>query len=83
MINLSACPRCHGAILDYGVPLTDSPLCLTCGWRRADVSPEVKAEVEAHRGKTFIGDRFMRQIIGTGKPSPSGWEREKRKKERE
>ncbi len=83
MITLQACPRCGGAVLDYGSPFADSPLCLTCGWRRPEISPEIQAEVDAHMGKPFLEDRYVHRHIGTGKPPLSGWEREKRRRERE
>ncbi len=82
MISLSACPRCKGPVLDYGSPIADSPLCITCGWRQAKVSPEVQAEVEAHLGKNYMEDRYSHRQIGTGKPPLSGWEREKRRRAR-
>ena len=82
MITPAACPRCRGAILDYQFELADSPLCIVCGWRRPDVSPEIRAEVETHLGRALIGNQRKRRI-GSGKPPPSGWEREKRRRERE
>ena len=83
MIELDACVRCGGAILDYSSPITDSPMCITCGWRKVSVPADVQAEVEAHMGKTFMEDRYTHKQIGTGKPPLSGWEREKRRRERE
>lgn len=83
MITLADCPRCGGAVLDYASPLADSPLCITCGWRRAKVSPEIQAEVDSHIGKAFMEDRYSHKQIGTGKPPLSGWEREKRRRARE
>lgn len=82
-MNLSECPRCGGAVLDYASPDADSPLCLTCGWRRAEIPAEVRAEVEEHIGKAYMDDRYSHRQIGTGKPPLSGWEREKRRRERE
>lgn len=82
MIALEDCPRCGGAVLDYRSPITDSPLCITCGWRRAEISAEVLAEVEAYKGKPYMEDRYTHKQIGTGKPPLSGWEREKRRRER-
>lgn len=83
MITLDDCPRCGGAVLDYSSPIADSPLCLTCGWRRAQISAEVQSEVDSHLGKAFMEDRYSHRQIGTGKPPLSGWEREKRRRERE
>ena len=83
MITLYACPRCNGAVLDYSSPLADSPLCITCGWRRPEVPPDIQAEVEAHMGKTFMEDRYKHRQIGTGKPPLSGWDREKRRRARD
>ena len=83
MINLSACPRCNGPVLDYSSPVADSPLCITCGWRQAKIPPEVQAEVDAHQGKSYMEDRYAHRQIGTGKPPLSGWEREKRRRARD
>ncbi len=83
MISLDSCKKCGGAVIDYASPITDSPMCITCGWRRVEVSPEVQAEVEAHLGKAFMDDRYSHKQIGTGKPPLSGWEREKRRRQRE
>jgi hypothetical protein len=83
MITLDACPRCGGAILDYGTPIADSPMCITCGWRKVNVPQDVIDEVEEHMGKAFMEDRYTHKQIGTGKPPLSGWEREKRRRERE
>lgn len=82
MIELDACQRCGGAIIDYSSPIADSPMCITCGWRKVTVPTDVQAEVEAHLGKTFMEDRYTHKQIGTGKPPLSGWEREKRRRER-
>ena len=83
MITLQACPRCGGAVLDYRSPIADSPLCITCGWRRPEVPPNIQAEVEAHLGKSFMEDHYKHKQIGTGKPPLSGWEREKRRRLKE
>ena len=82
-ITLQACPRCGGAVLDYRSPIADSPLCITCGWRRPEVPPNIQAEVEAHLGKSFMEDHYKHKQIGTGKPPLSGWEREKRRRLKE
>ncbi len=81
MITLNACPRCSGAILDFGSPNVDGPLCITCGWRRPDVPLDVQLEVEAHVGLESTA-RYLRKRIGTGKPPLSGWEAKKRQRER-
>ena len=39
-LTLGTCPKCRGAVLDYGSPLLDSPLCVNCGWREPDL-PQV------------------------------------------
>ena len=82
-ITLQACPRCGGAVLDYQSPIADSPLCITCGWRRPEVPPDIQAEVEAHLGKSFMEDYYKRKSLGTGKPPLSGWERRKRARDKE
>ena len=61
MITLSACPRCEGAVLDYSYMDADTPLCITCGWRRADISTDVLAEVEAHLGKPSVDHPTTRE----------------------
>ena len=81
MITPGACPRCEGAVIDYGCDVADNPLCITCGWRRPDISPEIEAEVERYLGEIYIGNRYEHRYIGTGKPSPSGWEKRKRQRE--
>ena len=82
-IKLSDCPRCNGAVMDYRSPIADSPMCITCGWRKETVPQDVLDEVEAHLGKAFMEDRYTHKQIGTGKPPLSGWEREKRRRQRE
>jgi hypothetical protein len=57
MMTLEGCPRCGGAVLDYGHGAADSPLCITCGWRRRDVPLAVQAEVAEHLGKSLIKER--------------------------
>ena len=81
MITPGACPRCEGAVIDYGCDVADGPLCIACGWRRPDISPEIEAEVEEYLGEIYIGSRYVYRYIGTGKPSPSGWEKRKRQRE--
>ena len=83
MISLHACPKCKGAVLEYDAPNLESPLCLNCGWRRAEIPPDVQAQVEAHLGKADLEERYAHSRIGTGKPPLSGWQRIKRRKERE
>ena len=83
MITLAACPKCNGAVLDYGCQEADNPMCITCGWRCGDAPPEIQAEVEAHMGKTFIENRYMHREIGGGKPPLSGWERTLLRRQRE
>ena len=82
MISYGACPRCKGPVIDFAKPREDSPLCIICGWRRLEVPPEIQAEVETYRGKDSIQTRYIRKRIGTGKPPLSGWEKEKRRRER-
>ena len=83
LITLDDCPRCGGAVLDYSSPITDSPLCMTCGWRKVQVSADVQSEFEKYFGMTFAGGRKTARQVGTGKPPLSGWERKKRRRERE
>lgn len=48
MIFSKACPHCSGAIVDYGSPLLDGPLCLNCGWKQSrTIQPETDAEIRA------------------------------------
>lgn len=82
-IKLGECPRCNGAVMDYKSPIADSPMCITCGWRKELVPQDVLDEVEAHLGKAFMEDRYTHRQIGTGKAPLSGWEREKRRRQRE
>ena len=82
MITLQSCPRCNGAILEYSHPV-DSALCITCGWRRAEIPADVLAQVKAHLGEPYMEDRYIHTRIGTGKPPLSGWDRVKRRRERE
>ena len=70
-------------MVDYGLPKTESPLCIACGWRQPEVPAEVQAEVEAYLGRPFVKDHYTHSQIGKGKPSLSGWEKEKRRRERE
>ena len=83
MITLQACPRCKGAVLEYPHPDVESALCINCGWRRSPVPAAIQAQVEAHLGKPFMEDRYVRDRIGTGKPPLNGWDRVKRRRERE
>ena len=83
MIIFGACPRCGGAVIEDTSPMEDSPLCITCGWRRTELSREIRAEVEAHLGEKSIGNRYVHRRIGKGKTPLSGWERVKRLRELE
>ena len=79
MISLHACPRCKGAVFEYSPAEDENALCINCGWRRAEVPQAILAQVEAHLGSPFVEHTPVR--IGTGKPSPSGWERIRRNRE--
>ncbi len=81
MIKFGDCPRCGGAVIDEAPPMEDSPLCITCGWRRPDVPVDIQAEVTAHLGKKFVENRYTHRQIGKGKAPLSGWERTKRRRE--
>ena len=81
MINFGACPRCGAAVIDEAPPFEDSPMCITCGWRRPDVPVDIQAEVQAHLGKKFVENRYTHKQIGKGKAPLSGWERTKRQRE--
>ena len=84
MITVNACPRCHGAVLEYRAPATDGALCVNCGWRRPSIPPDIQAQVEAHLGEPFLReDRKGNHRVGTGKPPLSGWDRVKRRRARE
>jgi hypothetical protein len=47
------------------------------------VPAEVQAEVESHVGKDYVRDRYTHRQLGKGKPPLSGWEEEKRRRERQ
>lgn len=83
MIALHSCPRCKGAVLEYAGSYVDNAMCLNCGWRKADVPAEVMAQVKDHLGQPYMEDRYTHTRIGTGKPPLSGWDRVKRRRERE
>ena len=83
MLKLHSCPRCDGAILEYQPPDSDGGLCVNCGWRRKSISSDVLVEVRAHLGQPYVDDHYARKQIARGKPQPSGWERAKRRRERE
>ena len=84
MITVNACPRCHGAVLEYLAPATDSALCVNCGWRQPHIPPDIQAQVEAHLGEPFLReDRSGHHRVGTGKPPLSGWDRVKRRRARQ
>ncbi|HAL46382.1 MAG: hypothetical protein FI707_01860 [SAR202 cluster bacterium] len=82
-ITLQACPRCNGAVLDYARSAEDGPMCLTCGWRDLQVSDAVQAEVDDHIGEDFVEHVYTHHQVGRGKPALSGWEREKRRRQRQ
>jgi hypothetical protein len=82
MIALHACPRCNGAVLEYPPPDAEGALCITCGWRQPDISPDVQAQIEAHLGKPSLEKPYTHTRIGRGKPALSGWERVKLQRER-
>ena len=65
------------------VTSADGTLCVNCGWRKADVPPEIQTQVEAHLGTPYMEERYTHSRIGTGKPPLNGWERVKRRRERE
>ena len=73
------CPRCNGVVLDD--PFEGEMKCVTCGWRPRSVPDDVEREVEAHRGKSNIGHNRKRPP--RGKPPLSGWERVKRRKDKQ
>ncbi len=74
-ITLRACPRCNGAVIDYGYTYADNPLCVTCGWRRAEVSADVLAEVRSHLGKPLIENRYLEnQMRGRRAPPREEWD---------
>ena len=81
MIRLHDCPKCRGAVFEYAIPALDGTLCINCGWRPRDVPRQIQAEVVAHLGEPALGAHTYSRI-GTGKPSPSGWEKTKRRRER-
>ena len=83
MIAPNNCPRCKGAVLQYPAPADDGALCINCGWRKADIHPEIQAQIQAYLGKPYMEDRYTHNRIGTGKPPLNGWERVKRRRERE
>jgi hypothetical protein len=58
-------------------------MCLNCGWRKAEVPTEVLKQVKNHLGDPYMEDRYTHTRIGTGKPPLSGWDRVKRRRERE
>ena len=83
MIILQACPKCRGSVLEHGpAVLEDGPLCVNCGWRRSEIPPDVRAQVEARLGQPYLEDRYIHSRIGTGKPPLSGWQRLKMLRER-
>ena len=79
MAALNGCPRCLGAVLNDSL---DEFLCVNCGWRPVYISPEIQSEVEAYWGRRIVGDARVANRIGTGKPAASGWDKEKRRRER-
>ena len=83
MIAVNSCPRCKGAVLEHGGSYVDSAMCLNCGWRKAEVPTEVLEQVKNHLGDPYMEDRYTHTRIGTGKPPLSGWDRVKRRRERE
>ena len=70
-------------MLEYPTPAVERALCVNCGWRRSEVPPDVQSQVEAHVGEALMEERYVHDRIGTGKPPLSGWERTKRRRERE
>ena len=83
MICLQQCPRCGGAVLEYPSPAWDDPLCINCGWRRAELGPDIRAEVQDALGKPYLADLYTAKRIGTGKPPLSGWERFQLRRQRD
>jgi Zn ribbon nucleic-acid-binding protein len=73
------CPRCNGVVL--ADPFEDDVKCVTCGWHPRTVPDDVMLEVEAHKGKSNIGHNRKRPP--QGKPALSGWERLKRRREKQ
>ncbi len=83
MMTLNSCPKCTGTIYQYDESTEDGPMCLNCGWRQNDIPQDVELEVQTHLGKPFMEDRYAHHRIATGKPPLSGWERIKRRRDRE
>ena len=79
MIRPESCPKCDGVIVDE--PLEDELKCLSCGWRPAEIPPDVQEEVDLHLGRSFID--HSRKHLPRGKPPLTGWEREKLRRQRQ
>jgi hypothetical protein len=47
------------------------------------VSDAVQAEVDDHIGEDFVEHVYTHHQVGRGKPALSGWEREKRRRQRQ
>ena len=58
-------------------------MCVNCGWRKTEIPADVLEQYEAHLGKAYMEERYVHTRIGTGKPPLNGWQRVKRRRERE
>lgn len=79
--QVSSCVRCfNGAIVAYGP--YEPPFCINCGWEPVVVPKAIADQVRGFWGKDKLDNFGPTRKIGTGKPAPSGWDREKRRRQR-
>jgi hypothetical protein len=56
------CPRCRGAVLEFGSPRDgEIAVCVNCGWRDVDIPEDVLAEVRGILEKRTIEGPYARR----------------------
>ncbi len=79
---LQSCKRCNGAIsIPFRDNVREDVYCVNCSQRTQEIPLDVQEVVDRNMGEATLDiERYAHSEIGTGKPNPSGWERELRKR---
>ena len=78
MMNIHGCPRCNGAVVQYGSSSSDGDLSINCGWRRPEIPDDVMDMVQTHLEKPYVDAGAGHTRVGRRGPPLVGWERGRR-----
>jgi len=81
-VLVGSCPRCEGAVELHPPQFEEEDTCVNCGWRRAEIPPDVQRTVQEHQGEDHLpGEIYRHRDIGKGKSLPlSGAAKKRREK---